>query len=97
MKQKQKIMDLEQTLSIFDAVCSAVIKTDGALHWNVGPEDIIMSLLKKAVEYNGKYVITYNNASRIIDTARSSKLTKFYGRGIDIIKEKWRHSYVGEI
>jgi len=99
-KQKQKVLDLIQALSILDSVCAAVIKTDGEICWDRDPRDINMDLMavaRPSMLFEGKYVITYNNASRIIDKARSHKLTKRGDRGIDIIKTEWKKNYIGEI
>lgn len=96
--QKQKILDLETSLLTLYRVCGEIIHHYGYTSWGKEPQDVVVELLAVShLSSDGSYFLTYNEASRIMENARSSKLHSLANRGIDTIKQEWRHHYIGEI
>jgi hypothetical protein len=96
-KQKEKIIDFEDALAIFDRVCKQVIDRDGRYRWGKEPQDVVVDLLGKVFIHDGRYVIKYLDASEIMDRAKSSIMIGGINRGIDTIKQVWKRSYIGEV
>lgn len=97
MKQKQKIIDLEASLQTFDRVCKELLEKYDRIYWHKQPQEVVYELLQKAQLLDDRYAITYNDASQIMEKARSSKMGGGFNCGIDEIKQAWQKNYVGEI
>lgn len=97
MSQKQKILDLEDTIRLIDAVVMKHLRLGRNINWRIEPPEVVMLLAKTAVNIDGRYVITYNKASDILMKATSSKLTPSFNRGLGEIREALKKRYIGEI
>lgn len=98
--QRQKILDLEASLLTFNRICETIIQNYGHVSWGKEPQEVVAELLavaRPSMILEGRYFITYNEASRIMENARTCKLHSLANRGIDHIKQEWRKNYIGEI
>lgn len=91
-KQVQKRISLETALKIIDEEVGGYLKSGVNPLWGVSVAEVIATLFDATDK--DTMTIEYNVASRILDEARTSKLTPSCNAGMAKIKERWKQNYL---